>query len=456
MEIRHSPGGRARRRSATQFNFDLSWPFRATLGWAWRPLAVAWMLTGPATAAFCSERECRSEAIRSHKSPHFEIFTDVDASDSQMYLRRMERVLREVRNYWGKPLPGRVICYLVADVDNWSASDFPIPNAQRVITNLGGGTDVVRARSRHGRQAVIYATTAPGVLEHEVVHAYCGQTFGRSGPEWYREGMAELFSQDPCATDQEICRPYTLAALQANPLPSAGDIMQQGNFTRDIARAVKRDVSAESTTDWTDADQQNIARAKICYAHSWALCHLLYNNPNYRERFQAAGKLALAGHRNSFRDAFAGILPYLEFELAQFAKHLDDGYRVDLCRWDWDSEHRTLEVGKTTTVRVVARRGYQTAKLRLRADQQYRIETQGDWHVEPAGTQLQTTEHAAGRGQLESVVMRDFELGEAVAFDRQGQLNTDSDGTLYLRCRDEWQRLSDNRGMVQVRITRLR
>ena len=47
---------------------------------------------------------------------------------------------------------------------------------------------------------VVFAAARPGVAEHEVVHAYCGQTFGTTGPLWYREGMAQLLT---CGQDND-------------------------------------------------------------------------------------------------------------------------------------------------------------------------------------------------------------------------------------------------------------
>ena len=41
-------------------------------------------------------------------------------------------------------------------------------------------------------KSVVYASARSEVVRHEAVHAYCHQTFGRIGPVWYSEGMAEM------------------------------------------------------------------------------------------------------------------------------------------------------------------------------------------------------------------------------------------------------------------------
>ena len=55
---------------------------------------------------------------------------------------------------------------------------------------------------------------------------------------------------------------------------------------------------------------------------------------------------------------------------------------------------------------------------------------------------------------MEGVIFQNFTLSEPFALGAYGTFTPPSAGQLYLRCRDRWNELADNRGMMSVKIKR--
>ncbi|MGE3779975.1 MAG: hypothetical protein AB7F89_22495, partial [Pirellulaceae bacterium] len=113
------------------------------------------------------------------ESPHFILHTDSDEASARDAVRRMERSLEFATECWRRPARGKIQCYLVQDLGAWPNGSLPHPLAHVLIRGVGGATLTAEARdkgrdlrdlARGSRQAVIYASMTPGVLEHEVVH----------------------------------------------------------------------------------------------------------------------------------------------------------------------------------------------------------------------------------------------------------------------------------------------
>jgi hypothetical protein len=428
--------------------------------------------------------------IRELQAGRFELHTDLPATELSGWLQRMERVVDLSEAYWCRKLPGRIRCYLVDDLSNWSVCDLPAEFAPRVLRHVSGGTDVVRAAagSRMASQAVIYATTAPGVVEHEVVHAYCFQTFGRGGPDWYREGMAELFAQQvdlehPMGRAERLERlrkaaPIQLTAILRNDSHrKLRDTMLSGGSTSRPTANTPSDTDdspafllaeskiAEDTTrldvpstefTWTESDEQRLETSKDIYAQSWALCHLLYHRPEYRERFRVLGRHLLSGAPVRFEQAFAPRMREIEFELRQFAEQVHPDYRPELCRWEWVAAPRSLAIGNTVGIRVQARRGFQAAKIVVEAGQVYEVTCEGQWHTGQGQAGIGAEGHANGNGCLVGTVMNNTCLSSPFSVGQQGSIEISESGQVYLRCQEAFHELSDNSGSILVRITRIR
>src|SRR4029079_2397983 len=129
-------------------------------------------------------------------------------------------------------------------------------------------TETLRMSDKSISKSVVYAIADHGTPQHEAVHAYCGQTFGNTGPLWYAEGMAEMGQYWRKGDASVHCRGPVIEYLRSTAPKSIANIVEVGQFTGD---------------PWEN------------YAWRWALCHLLANNSNYRDRFRPMGLAFLAG-----------------------------------------------------------------------------------------------------------------------------------------------------------------
>jgi hypothetical protein len=180
---------------------------------------------------------------------------------------------------------------------------------------------------------------------------------------------------------------------------------------------------------------------------------MLENNPNYSERFRALGLGLLAGQPVRFADAFGPVLSELAFEYRFFVTHLERGYRVDLCSWNWKRKFAE-PADSAIACRVAARRGWQPSGVIVSAGGKYEYATEGKWHLSDEGVELTADGQADSTGRLEGVVLTDFRLSEPFSLAAGGSFAPPADGQLYLRCRDRWSDLADNRGTIKVRIKR--
>jgi hypothetical protein len=333
-------------------------------------------------------------------------------------------------------------------------------------------------------QAIIYATTLSGIVEHEVVHAYCFQAFGRGGPDWYREGMAELFAQQVIPDHQLPGRPETMERLRGAAPIELATVLHNPSYqqlrdsilsgTRPLQFAAtdplpafmprlkssldrsERIDQAPTNGKWSLDDEHRLEASKQAYAEGWALCYLLYHHPQYRERFQCLGKHMLSGAPVRFEQAFAAVLPEIQFELRQFAEHVQPGYRSELCRWQLRAAPRRLSPGESIGIRVHARRGFQPAEITVQRGDRYQCEAAGRWQTGSEDAETDADGAIDGRGQLVAAVIDDASLAATFPLGRDLTLETNDAGSLYLRCQDALHELEDNRGSILVRLTRLR
>lgn len=370
-----------------------------------------------------------------YTSAHFEIHTDLTAPEARALLHRMERMLGMISKYWDQPPGGTIECYVVKDLANWPAGSLdPVGRAKiaqgagiTLVETLNLGNKTVAAK------AVVYATADRGTPLHEAVHAYCGQTFGRVGPLWYSEGMAELGNYWRPGDKSVRCPDYVIEYLRRTPPKRLREIVGAGGVDRPGKPA------AATGDSW-----QN-------YAWRWALCHLLENNPNYSSRFRPLGLGYLTDRRVSFRDTYAPVMRELAFEYRFFVTHLQDGYRADLCRWDWD--RRFQEPHDVAVVsRVAARRGWQPAGAIVSPERWYDYSASGQWRTGKDQANVTADGKGDGTARLEGVIFDDFRLSEPFPLGAYGKFRPPSAGRLYVRCRDAWNHLADNRGSMSLKI----
>ncbi|MHB1037589.1 MAG: hypothetical protein ACYC35_24130 [Pirellulales bacterium] len=468
MQINRN-GGRARRIARVARRQSAGWlgAIACLVGLAAiLPLAAQAFAGQPAAAPSETASAAVPIAAAEYHSRHFLVHTDLPAAEARSLLDRLEETLAIVVKYWGKPSRGVIECWVVQNSDGWSDAALGHPLARLILKQVGGAT-MVLSEKRNGvtrRKAAVYAVATRGVAEHEAVHAYASQTFGTAGPDWYKEGMAQMAYYHRAGGNGVACPKELVAALQRSPARTVGEITAGGSFTAPMVDSFTEILARRGTGRgegesvpihfWTSAHAEQLKTARQSYDWSWALCHMLCHNSNYSDRFRTWGKALLADHGATFEEAFRPVAREADFEFRFFREHFSPGYRVDLCRWDWSRKFHPVVGHEQASATISAARGYQASGVRVFSGKQYAYAAPGTWTVRPAGKATSADGAAGGHGRLVGVVMNGFELGRPFALGSRGAFTAPGDGNLYLRCQDAWDELSDNEGAITVRLER--
>lgn len=405
---------------------------------------------------------------RDYRSANFLVHTDLPADEANDLLKRLETMLALISKYWGKPNKQTIEMFVVRDLDLWPPNSLEPPGRESIeqqagITLTSGAVNrqtgqLLAAKSR------VYAIADRGVPQHEAVHAYCHQTFGRAGPTWYAEGMAEMGHCWREGESRVHCLPIVVKYLRSvEPKP---------------LRAIV------NSRDQTGDSWQN-------YAWRWALCHLLANNPNYYDRFRPLGLGILADQPDAtFERVYGSMSQEIAFEYLFFLQHFDLGYEVTLTAWDWKTKFRRA-TSVPVTCTIEANRGWQASRLLVKAGDEFEVSAEGSWslsldgpELSPFGVELPdqkpATEKPAAKkpvakksvktepledlpsvwqydspfkpGQLVGVLFNDYELSEPFAIPADGSFVAPGEGQLFLRCEDAWNRLADNKGKANLKF----
>lgn len=389
-------------------------------------------LDSPSGRTTKNKRIVPIEGVATYTSRNFVVHTDLAANDANELLQRLETMVGLISKYWGRPLSGTIEMYVVRDLRHWPAGSLPPEGLAGVES--GGGVTVTQTMTMplgnaFQAKSTVYATADRGTPQHEAVHAYCGQTFGRTGPLWYSEGMAEM-GQYWRADDSSV---------------NAHDVVIDYLRSTEI-KGLLEIVNGE---EWSGDSWQN-------YAWRWALCHLLANNPNYAARFRPLGMGLLTKQDVSFEQTYGDMAKEISFEYREFIRHLERNYRVELCAWDWKAKFKPVKTSAVTTCKIDAGRGWQPSRLTLSRGEEYEFTASGTW-VTSKETAAVTAQGADdGTGRLVGIVLRDengdYKLDAPFELGRSGTFTAPVDGDLYLRCQDNWTGLADNKGTLTVRI----
>ncbi|MHC4880554.1 MAG: hypothetical protein ACYTGL_29235 [Planctomycetota bacterium] len=369
---------------------------------------------------------------RDVRSKNFLVHTDLNDRDAQDLLERLETMLQLISRYWGAPNRKVIECYVVKDLDNWPPGSINDPAGLASIQRRGGVTRTTTTQLATGRilaaTSVVYAVADRGTPQHEAVHAYCGQTFGRTGPLWYSEGMAEMGNYWVENDARVNCHESVVEYIHSVPPKSLNDIVNSNEQTGD---------------SW-----QN-------YAWRWALCHLLANNPNYRQRFRPLGLALLNGKRTSFEQVYGAMAKEISFEYLFFLEHFDIGYRADLVAWDWKTKFRAPRGSSPVLAKIEAQAGWQPTRCLVKKDTEYEFSAAGEWQTDEESGRCDADGRNNGTGQLVGILFDTdtYELGEPFELGVYGKWTAPRDGQLYVRCREDWHLIGDdNSGLVNFRI----
>jgi len=377
-----------------------------------------------------NKRVATPEGIGTYTSRNFIVHTDMPAADAEDLLKRLETMLTLVSKYWGRPSQGTIEMYVVKELRNWPTGALD-PEAVPFV-ETGGGLTITQVLSQGNAfraKAIVYAVADRGTPQHEAVHAYCGQAFGRTGPVWYSEGMAEMGqywqSDDSSVNAHDIVIRY----LRSTDIKSLNEIV--------------------NGKEWTGDSWQN-------YAWRWALCHLLANNPNYASRFRPLGLGLLTKQDVSFEQTYGDMAKEISFEYREFINHLEPGFRVDLCGFDWKAKFKPVKTSTITTSKVDAGRGWQPSRLELIAGEEYEYSAAGTWTTAKDTKSVDASGADDGTGRLVGVTLKDeggeYSLGEPFDLGTYGSFTAPESGNLYLRCQDKWTKIPDNKGSMTVKL----
>lgn len=372
----------------------------------------------------------RAEAVacgaRDVRSPHFLVHTDLSASEARQLIERLEVLLRLVSTYWGRPMQSVIECYVVRNLETFPVATMAPAGVSAIETH--GGITLMRTATdgrRYLAKSVVYANDRPEVVQHEAVHAYCHHSFGRTGPVWYSEGMAEMghyWTEDDQAVRADA---REIDFLRRHPPKSLSEILSPLEASGD---------------SW-----QN-------YASRWALCHFLVHHPSYSSQFLGLGRGFLTGQDVSFEQTYGRAARELSFEYVFFLEHIGPGYRVDLCAWDWNKKFACLRPGRMITAPVAADRGWQPTGLTVSPGLQYEYAAAGSWRTAKESKLVDADGDDQGRGRLVGVLMKDCRLSREFELGAAGSFQWKSGGDLYLRCRGAWNELAEHSGRLAVKL----
>ncbi len=373
----------------------------------------------------------RSTAPRDFTTRNFIMHTDLPEDEAREELEKLETMLGLISAYWGRASNAPIEMYVVRDLKNWP-EDSLHPTGLAKIKGRAGVTisQKITSGNRFISKAVVYAVAERGVARHEAVHAYCHQAFGTVGPVWYSEGMAEMGQY------------WVKDDLSVNAHEVVIDYLQESD-PRPVAEIVD---DAEKNSQTGDSWQS--------YAWRWALCHVLEVNPNYRRKFRTLGLNYLSGRKIPFDNVFGQEMDQLDFEYRFFLEHLDKGFRVDLCAWDWSKRFTLVSGRRTLTSRISADRGWQPSMAQLRQGETYTVTATGNWKLAKDGDQIPPSGDEQGKGKLQGVLLTEgYQLTEPFDIGAEATFTAKTDGRLYFRCADDWSELEDNSGRIAVKTT---
>lgn len=398
-------------------------------------LSLSWLL-GTVLGCLCLSVETAQAQPTSETDPitppktytsrNFIVHTDLSQEDAKELLERLETMLGLISTYWGRRNVKPIECFVVEDLTNWPRDALPPEGVAKVREGAGVTlSEVITIGNRFDANAKVYAVADRGTPQHEAVHAYCAQAFGTTGPVWYSEGMAEMGQYWRKGDSSVQIHEVVLKYLQITEPKSLNDIVNAQSITGD---------------SWEN------------YAWRWALCHLLANNKNYQARFRPLGLDLLQKKNTTFESVYGAMADEIVFEYLLFLQNIEQGYRVDLCSWDWRAKPRKLRGKRPHKSTIEAGEGWQPTRASVEAGLEYEYTTEGTWQVEKDGTELDADGDKEGKGKLVGVVFDNYQLSEPIELGAYGTFTAPAEGQLFLRCQDAWGSIADNKGKMEFQI----
>ena len=360
---------------------------------------------------------------RDVKLKNFNLRTDISPLQAKVLGMKLDAMHEVLYRYYKKRPSNRIPCKIVANETNWVNETSSSSNTQSRSNGY-----------RSNGPALPLAMVDSGDDHDEVLRAafeaFCKSTFSVNGPKWYNDGMSLMANYWELNNKKVCVAPEIVAYLKSSPpLPLSSVISSSSlGFSSDDSWKTK--------------------------AHSWALCYMMIYNPNYSKDFRSLGIDMMMGQSDSFELRFEDQMREIDFELRQFMKNFEIGYREDLCEWNWKVTAKKLFGNDMINTEVDARAGWQATKVQVVANEAYEYVAQGEWQTDPE-FESSTASGLNGEGQLVGTIFNDYQLSETIRLSDRGKFVAETDGQLYLRCDDKWNEIEDNKGRLKVFVRKV-
>jgi hypothetical protein len=315
------------------------------------------------------------------------------------------------------------------------------------------------------------------LLLHEGTHGFMWTMLGPCTSPWYSEGTAELLGTHLWEKGK-----LTLRHFPRNREETAyhGRIkLVKEVYAQERAPALYAIVAAVLAVFDLHGGQATDRQRQEGYAWSWASAAFLDGHRRYRDRFNLlSSKMRTPGAiPGQFRLFYEHDWNDLMEEWQVFVAGLEYGY--DLERNAINFERGRPLPADGATAKVLADRGWQSARVTLEAGKTYDLTASGRvvltekpkrWESEADGVTIRyhqglplgklvaavrveseerekLTEETAAMLQV-SPLLRPVEIG------RSAKLTPQFTGTLYLKINDSPAELADNTGQLEVRVTK--
>jgi hypothetical protein len=163
----------------------------------------------------------------------------------------------------------------------------------------------------------------------------------------------------------------------------------------------------------------------------------------------------MQGKDISFEQVYGEMAREISFEYDFFIKHLGNGFRADLCAWNWKAKFRFLRPKQKKKVKVSAKRGWQPTGVLVHAGEALSFVADGTWKITTDAAALDADgDGESGHGKLVGVLMHGDQLSAPFDLGQQANWTSPEKGAVYLRCQDSWTEIGDNEGTMSVVIAR--
>jgi len=115
-----------------------------------------------------------------------------------------------------------------------------------------------------------------------------------------------------------------------------------------------------------------------------------------------------------------------------------------------------VKSANVSVAKIDAGKGWQPSRLTVMGGQEYEYSAAGYWNTSKDGPSVDADGDQDGLGKLVGVLLTEsqgeYALGEPFELGKFGSFTAPGDGNLYLRCRDGWTGIADNKGSVSVKL----